>query len=84
MKYGTTGKPIPGYAVKLVDDNGLPVKKGEMGELLVSGPSSALMYWNNREQSRHTFMGEWTRSGRQVRRGRGRAISSTAAAATTC
>ena len=34
-----------------------------MGELLVSGPSSAVMYWNNREQSRHTFMGEWTRSG---------------------
>ena len=63
VKYGTTGKPIPGYAVKLVDDNGATVKKGEMGELLVSGPSSAVMYWNNREQSRHTFMGEWTRSG---------------------
>ncbi len=63
VKYGTTGKPVPGYACKLVDDEGLPVKKGEMGELLVSGPSSAVMYWNNREQSRHTFMGEWTRSG---------------------
>jgi benzoate-CoA ligase family protein len=63
VKYGTTGKPVPGYACKLVDDDGLPVKKGEMGELLVSGPSSAIMYWNNREQSRHTFMGEWTRSG---------------------
>jgi benzoate-CoA ligase family protein len=63
VKYGTTGKPIPGYAVKLVDDDGQPVKKGEMGELLVSGPSSAVMYWNNREQSRHTFMGDWTRSG---------------------
>ena len=63
VKYGTTGRPIPGYAVKLVDDDGQPVKKGEMGELLVSGPSSAVMYWNNREQSRHTFMGEWTRSG---------------------
>ncbi len=63
VKYGTTGRPIPGYAVKLVDDNGLPVQKGEMGELLVSGPSSALFYWNNREQSRHTFMGDWTRSG---------------------
>ena len=34
-----------------------------MGELLVSGPTSAMMYWNNREQSRHTFLGEWTRSG---------------------
>jgi len=63
VKYGTTGKPVPGYACKLVDDNGQPVKKGEMGELWVSGPSSAVMYWNNREQSRNTFLGEWTRSG---------------------
>jgi benzoate-CoA ligase len=63
VKYGTSGKPMPGYAVKLVDDDGAPVKKGEMGELLVSGPTSAVMYWNNREQSRSTFLGEWTRSG---------------------
>jgi benzoate-CoA ligase len=34
-----------------------------MGELLVRGPSSAVMYWNNRAQSRATFLGEWTRSG---------------------
>ena len=63
VKYGTTGKPVPGYDCKLVDDEGLPVKKGEMGELLIKGPTSAIMYWNNREQSRNTFLGEWTRSG---------------------
>jgi benzoate-CoA ligase len=63
VKYGTTGKPVPGYACKLVGDDGLPVKRGEMGELLISGPTSAVMYWNNREQSRSTFLGEWTRSG---------------------
>ena len=34
-----------------------------MGELLVRGPTSAVMYWNNREQTRSTFLGEWTRSG---------------------
>jgi len=34
-----------------------------MGELQVRGPTSAMMYWNNREQSRTTFLGEWTRSG---------------------
>jgi benzoate-CoA ligase len=62
-KYGTTGKPVPGYDIRLVDDDGLPVKQGEMGELLVRGPTSAVMYWNNREQSRNTFLGEWTRSG---------------------
>ena len=34
-----------------------------MGELQVRGPTSAIMYWNNREQSRATFLGDWTRSG---------------------
>jgi benzoate-CoA ligase len=63
VRYGTTGKPVPGYDIKLVDEGGQPVRPGQMGELLVRGPSSALMYWNNREQSRTTFLGEWTRSG---------------------
>ena len=62
-KYGTTGKPVPGYEIKLIGDDGNPVKKGEMGELYVRGPTSAIMYWNNREKSRSTFQGEWTRSG---------------------
>jgi acyl-coenzyme A synthetase/AMP-(fatty) acid ligase len=39
------------------------VKSGELGELQVRGPTSAVMYWNNRDQSRTTFLGEWTRSG---------------------
>ena len=64
VKYGTTGKPVPGYDVRLVDDAGMIVQtRGEMGELQVRGPTSAVMYWNNREQSRSTFLGEWTRSG---------------------
>jgi benzoate-CoA ligase len=63
VKYGTSGKPVPGYEVKIVDDDGAAVKRGEMGELLVKGPTAAIMYWNNREQSRTTFLGEWTRSG---------------------
>jgi benzoate-CoA ligase len=63
LRYGTTGKAVPGYALKLVDDEGRPVKPGEVGELLVSGPSSAAFYWNNRARSRHTFQGEWTRTG---------------------
>jgi benzoate-CoA ligase len=63
VRYGTTGKPVPGYDIKLLGDDGAPVKRGEMGELLVRGPTSAIMYWNNRAQSRTTFLGEWTRSG---------------------
>ena len=62
-KYGTTGSAVPGYDIKLVGEDGEPVKQGEMGELYVRGPTSAIMYWNNREKSRSTFQGEWTRSG---------------------
>ena len=64
VKYGTSGKPVPGYDLRLVDDDGKPIeRRGEMGELQVRGPTSAIMYWNNREQSRATFLGDWTRSG---------------------
>jgi benzoate-CoA ligase family protein len=63
VRYGTTGKPVPGYDIRLVGDDGNAVAPGELGELQVRGPTSAVMYWNNREQSRTTFLGEWTRSG---------------------
>jgi benzoate-CoA ligase len=63
VRYGSTGKPVPGYEIRLVDENDKPVAQGEIGELQVSGPTSAAYYWNNREKSRTTFLGQWTRSG---------------------
>jgi benzoate-CoA ligase len=63
VRYGTTGKPVPGYQIRLVDETGHEVGPGEMGELQINGPSSALMYWNNRNRSKDTFVGHWTRSG---------------------
>ncbi|HUB96443.1 MAG TPA: benzoate-CoA ligase family protein [Stellaceae bacterium] len=63
VRYGTTGVPAPGYEIRLLDDAGNPVGPGEIGELHVAGPTSAAMYWNNRERSRNTFLGAWTRSG---------------------
>ena len=63
VRYGTTGKPVPGYDVRLVDEDGKPVAPGEAGELHIAGPSSAAYYWNNREKTRNTFLGGWTRSG---------------------
>ena len=63
LRDGTTGKPVPGYDIRLVGDDGAAVKPGELGELQVRGPTAAAMYWNNRAQSRSTFLGEWTRSG---------------------
>ena len=63
VRYGTTGKPVPGYEVRLVDEEGAPVPRGEAGELQIAGPTGAAAYWNNREKTRATFQGQWTRSG---------------------
>jgi len=63
FRYGTTGKAVPGYELKLVDEQGDAVKQGDLGELLIKGPTAANLYWNNRAKSRGTFAGEWTRSG---------------------
>ena len=63
VHYGTTGLPVPGYDVELRGDDGRPVADGEVGDLYIRGPSAALMYWTNRDKSRATFQGEWTKSG---------------------
>jgi benzoate-CoA ligase len=63
VRYGTSGKPVPGYEIRLVNEDGQAVGKGEIGELHVAGPTSATLYWNNRDKSRNTFLGPWTKSG---------------------
>jgi 4-hydroxybenzoate-CoA ligase len=63
VRYGTSGRPVPGYEVRLVDENDEDVAQGEIGEMLVHGPSAAEGYWNQRGKSRRTFEGEWTRTG---------------------
>jgi 4-hydroxybenzoate-CoA ligase len=63
IRYGTTGKPVPGYEVMIVDETGHSVADGEPGELIVRGPSAAEGYWNQRDKSRRTFRGEWTHTG---------------------
>jgi benzoate-CoA ligase len=67
VRYGTAGKPVPGYKVKIVDENQNQVRLGDVGELQVSGPTSAVSYWNNETQTRDTFLGEWTRTGDKFR-----------------
>jgi benzoate-CoA ligase len=63
VRYGTTGQAVPGYALRILGDDGAPCGVGEIGELQISGPSAAIMYWNNRAKTKATFAGEWTRSG---------------------
>jgi benzoate-CoA ligase len=63
LRYGTTGKPVPGYEVELRDEHGDLVPPGTIGDLYIRGPSAAIMYWNNREKTRQCFLGEWLKSG---------------------
>jgi 4-hydroxybenzoate-CoA ligase len=63
VEYGTSGVAVDGYDLKLVDDAGNEVDDNEIGELWVCGDSAAAGYWNQREKSRHTFLGKWTRTG---------------------
>jgi benzoate-CoA ligase len=63
IQRGTTGLPVPGYELQLLDDAGQGVAPGEVGDLHVAGPSAAAGYWNNREKTRATFHGRWIRTG---------------------
>ena len=63
VQYGSTGQVVPGYRLKLINEEGAEAGPGEIGDLYVSGPSSALLYWAQREKSRATFQGEWTKTG---------------------
>jgi 4-hydroxybenzoate-CoA ligase len=61
--YGTSGVAVGGYDLRLVDEKGADVAPGEVGELIVRAPSAAEGYWNQRDKSRRTFEGDWTRTG---------------------
>src|SRR6266436_4888197 len=67
IRYGTLGLPVPGFEVKIVDEDGNLVAAGETGHLLVRGSTSAKFYWNQHARSRATFEGYWTRTGDRFR-----------------
>lgn len=63
IRYGTTGRPVEGYVIELRGEDGKPVGVGEVGDLYIKGPSTAVMYWGNPEKSADTFREGWTKSG---------------------
>ena len=63
VSYGTTGTVVPGYEIRLIDDSGADVEPGQIGELIIAGPTAASGYWNNRDRTLHAFQGRWIRSG---------------------
>jgi benzoate-CoA ligase family protein len=68
VRYGTTGRAVPGYDLEIRGDDGRPVADGEEGALWVRGPSAAVGYFGNRARSLESFHGPWTRTGDRYRR----------------
>jgi benzoate-CoA ligase family protein len=68
VRRGTLGEVVPGFEVKVADDEGRPLPDGEIGQLWVRGGSRALGYWLQLEKSQAAFRGEWVVTGDLVRR----------------
>ncbi|WP_251979044.1 AMP-binding protein [Salinicola avicenniae] len=61
---GTIGKPVPGTAIRVVDEDGQTLERGERGELCVKGPQVMKGYWNRPEDTAATLDEEgWLRTG---------------------
>jgi benzoate-CoA ligase len=60
---GSTGLPVPGYEAALVDDDGAPVTRGEIGNLRVKGDSTMAYYWNKHEKTKDALFGQWIQTG---------------------
>ena len=60
---GTSGRPVPGYELRLVDEHGLDVGAGQPGDLMVRGDSCAAYYWHQRDKTDYCMRGEWFHTG---------------------
>ena len=59
VRPGSTGKLVPGYGARLLDEDGNPAEAGQVGNLQISGGSIASVYWNQREETRRNMLGKW-------------------------
>jgi fatty-acyl-CoA synthase len=59
----TVGKPMPLTEIQVIDDTGLPLPVGEVGEIAINGPAVSAGYWNKPTETRATFVNGWCRTG---------------------
>ena len=64
---GTSGRPVPGYQLKLLDEDEQPVTPGEVGNLYVKGDSALAFYWHQHEKTKHSLRGDWYLTGDRYR-----------------
>jgi acyl-coenzyme A synthetase/AMP-(fatty) acid ligase len=60
---GSSGKIIPGFEARIVDDDNRSVVQGEIGNLLVKADSTCAYYWNQHQKTKDTIEGHWIRTG---------------------
>jgi benzoate-CoA ligase len=68
VRAGSSGKPVPGYEVKVLDLDGNPAPDGEAGDMYVKGDSALAFYWRQHERTKRSLLGEWFFSGDRYRR----------------
>jgi benzoate-CoA ligase family protein len=68
VRPGSSGKPVPGYELKILDVDGRAVPDGEAGDMYVKGDSALAFYWRQHEKTKHSILGEWFFSGDRYRR----------------
>src|SRR5208283_3955342 len=67
-KRGSVGRPLDNLVVRIVDEEGNDLPAGQVGELLVKGPSICFGYLNRSDETRRTFCNGWLRTGDMVRK----------------
>lgn len=68
IRPGCSGRPIPGYQARVVDDDGVEVPAGTVGDLWVRGDSACAGYWNRHADTKRSLRGEWLVTGDKYRR----------------
>jgi benzoate-CoA ligase family protein len=63
VRPGSSGKVVPGYEAKIVDENGCTVAAGEVGTLMIKGDSVSSGYWNRPGKSDAALADHWFRTG---------------------
>ena len=67
VRPGSSGKPVPGYELKILDENGRPVPPGDAGDLYVKGDSALALYWAQHDKTKRSILGEWFVTGDRYR-----------------
>ncbi|HEV2028656.1 MAG TPA: benzoate-CoA ligase family protein [Candidatus Dormibacteraeota bacterium] len=67
VRPGSSGKPVPGYELKILDDAGSPAQRGHAGDLYVKGDSALALYWAQHEKTKRSVLGEWFFTGDRYR-----------------